>query len=232
MKIKLIILTLLLMSTAGMAQVGFNCQYVPGIQLGRVKVKSDHYGVYKYSAGLPTMMIDRLKGKWYSHMDLTSLYYMLTQINKAKYLKIAKNEGGVASFRFGYAFGKGESFRAGPLLSAGFSQSNLDSIRNVYDANGYYNFGGGVMVYNKINGKISVMGKLGYEKMKGSKQKDLEGSNKYLELTVAYKIYQKFGVSVMPSWNSRNYSFTNREGVLDNGKLKMTSLRIGLTKFY
>ena len=44
------------------AQVGLNCQYVPGLQFGYVKVKITDNPVlqkYSYSAALPIMMLDR-----------------------------------------------------------------------------------------------------------------------------------------------------------------------------
>lgn len=243
MKKIIIALALLITGLGTEAQVGFNCQYVPGIQLGRVKVVTDNaaLGTYKYSAGLPLMMIDRITAKWYVNMDMNGLYYAVTQTNKAQSdkIKIAKTEGGYFSMRLGYLFGKGDQMRIGGCASLGGSTSNLDSSKRALDPRAYTNLGAAFIIYKKF-GKIRVAGKLGYEKLT-AKSWITKGSHMYFEGTIAYSIFQKYGISVMPCWSSKKFAYTTKFTPKDgtdltsaviNAKVKYFALRIGLTKFF
>jgi len=242
MKKKLIALALILAGFCIQAQVGMNCQYVPGLQLGRIKVKTDNafLGTYKYGAGLPLMMIDRMTNHWYTNMDLNGLYYAVTQTNRANSDKIdiAKTEGGLFAGRLGYLWGKGDQFRIGGSFNLGYSASNLDSSKRALDVRGYTNLGAGLVVYKKL-GKMRVMAKLGYEKL-SSKSYITKGSHIYLETTVAYMIYQKYGISVMPTWSSKKFAYTPKyngaqadvANVATNAKVTMMTLRFGLTRFF
>ncbi|MFL5751912.1 MAG: hypothetical protein ACJ76F_00775, partial [Bacteroidia bacterium] len=195
-------------------------------------------GSYHYGAGLATMMVDRMTDKWYVNMDMNSLYYSITQMNKGKYLKIAKNEGGIFGMRIGRVFGNDDSFRAGFSLNGGYMQSNIDSIKTVTLANngvkGFYNYGAGAIVYKRF-GDLHAMAKIGYEKLKY--KTTMNGRQIYIETTVGYRFLQHYGLSVMPCLYLKKYKFnsTNTEHntiVEDNGKSTTFVLRIGLTKFF
>ncbi len=243
MKKRIIALALLIMGLGTQAQVGMNCQYVPGLQFGHIKVKTDNaaLGTYKYSAGLPLMMIDRITNHWYVNMDMNGLYYAVTQTNKANSdkIKIAKTEGGYFSARLGYLWGKGDQFRVGGCFDLGASTSNLDSSKRALEPRAYTNIGLGIIVYKKL-GKLRVAGKLGYEKLT-AKSWITKGSNLYLEGTFAYSIFQKYGISIMPAWSSKKFAYTSKftpkdgtslTGTTINAKVGYFALRFGLTKFF
>jgi hypothetical protein len=237
---KLLLFALIIQGLCATAQVGINCQYIPAIQFGSVKVKTDNpvLGTYKYGAALPLMMLDRIGSKWYTNLDMNALYYGATQTNKAAdgQIKIAKTEGGYFAGRFGRMFGKKETFRFGINANVGYSTSNLDSAKRTFDPRGYINFGGGLLVYKKINKKIRVAAKFGYEKY-SAKGFITKGSGTYIETTVAYMVYQKYGLSIMPCIYSKNFQYTPK--VADNplaniptvAKVSSVVFRIGLTKF-
>jgi len=235
---KLLLLALVIQGLCANAQVGINCQYIPAIQFGSVKVKTDNpaLGTYKYGAGLPLMMLDRIGSKWYWNLDMNALYYGATQTNKAAdgRIKIAKTEGGYFAGRVGKMFGKGEQFRFGINLNAGFSTSNLDSAKRTFEPRGYLNFGGGILVYKKF-GKMRVAAKFGYEKYSAKYIVKGSGSGTYLETTFAYMIYQKYGLSLMPCIYSKKFDYTpkiNGTGsAVTNAKVSSLVFRIGLTKF-
>lgn len=239
MKRKLLLLALVLTGLWTRAQVGMNCQYVPGIQLGMTKVKSDKWGDYKYGAGLATMMLDRMTDKWYVNLDMNSLYYSITQMNKGKYLKIAKNEGGIFGMRLGRVFGNNDNFRAGFSLNGGYMQSNIDSIKTVSitssGVKGFYNYGAGAIVYKRF-GDLHAMAKIGYEKLK-NKSIAMNGRQIYLETTIGYRFLQHYGLSVMPCLYLKKYEFNSSNvdrnaTVADKGKSTTFVLRMGLTKFF
>jgi len=246
MKKKLLTLLLALIGLGVYSQVGFNCQFVPGAQFGFVKIKSTNTKLSNsHGAGFPLFMIDRIKTKWYTHLDMNGLYYSVTQFNKSNRSKVdsskvAKTEGGMFAGRLGYGFGKGEDFRVGPNVNVGYMMSNLGSSIKTFDgiAN-YWNIGGGVFAYKKINGKIRTMAKFGYEKYSNktatanSQIKNLRGSGIYLEGTVAYNFYQKYGLAVMPAFYSKKFTFNyGNETAVTESKLKSFVLRIGFTKFF
>lgn len=241
MKKQIITLLLAAGSLAATAQVGLNCQYLPGVQFGSVKVKTNNalLGEYKYGAALPLMMLDRVGNKWYWNMDMNALYYGATQGNKANSgkIKIAKTEGGYFSMRAGRVFGKGEVSRVGFSVNFGWSASNLDSSIKVMDPKGYTNMGLGAVYYHKF-GKIRFVGRLGYEKL-ASKKYITKGSGLYLETTFAYKIYQKFGLSLSPCWYSKKFTYEPDGAGAGNtfpagateAKVKSIVFRFGITKF-
>lgn len=239
---KLLIIFLAFLGFGMKAQVGLNCQFVPGIQLGSVKVKSTNAKLdYKYSAGLPLFMIDRFKGKWYTNLDMNATYYAATQTNKANAdkIKIAKTEGGLIAGRLGYGFGKGETTKFGINGNLGYSVSNLDSSRKAFNVAGYWNYGGGVFFYQKIGTKMRAMAKIGYEKYGNGKSStgftkqisELRGSGFYLEGTLGYNIYQKFGIAVMPTFTSKKFNF-KFDGTPTTSKVTAFALRIGIVKFF
>jgi len=237
MKKKLLVFALALSGLCATAQVGINCQYFPGIQLGSVKVKFEgNPGLgdkYKYAAGLPLMMIDRVGAKWYFNIDMNALYYGATQTNKANAdkIKIAKTEGGYCATRVGYMFGKGDLRRFGFNINIGAMTSNLDSSRRVFEPRAYTNFGGGLIYYQKIGSKIRVVAKLGYEKYI-AKSWMTSGKGTYFEGTVGYALFQKFGVSVMPCLYSKKFDYTSKyNGVATHAKVSSFVLRMGLTKY-
>ncbi|MCC6369382.1 MAG: hypothetical protein IT236_00110 [Bacteroidia bacterium] len=223
--------------------VGMSCQYFPGAQVGRVSVKTSHYGKYAYGAGLPLLMIDRVSNHWYTNMDFSALYYGATQTNKANdnQLKISKAEGAVSAFRLGYLWGEGDQFRMGGNLNFGWNTSNLDSLIKPMDhmlrnKRVYLNYGLGVIAYKKF-GKFRAVGKVGYElyRRKGLLN---GGSGFYFEGTVGYSFYQKYGISVMPCFYSKSLTYTplTKSGgtVLpeDKAKVRAFVLRVGITKFF
>jgi hypothetical protein len=77
------------------------------------------------------------------------------------------------------------------------------------------------------------MAKLGYEKMKG--KKDLvSGRLIFMEATVAYELYQKFGISVQPAFYGRKFDFTQKSNPVayTGTKASQFVLKIGITKFF
>lgn len=241
MKKSLIIMVLSILSWNAHSQIGFNCQYVPGVQFGFTSVKTDGWGKYKYGAGLATMMIDRMTSKWYSNLDMNSLYYSLTQINRGKYAKIAKNEGGLFAGRLGRVFGKSDDTRFGFYFGLGMSQSNIDSVAKVtFESGGvksFWNYGLGLLAYKKI-GRLHAMAKVGYD-IWSWKKTNLKGGQIILEGTVGYKLYQKYGISVMPCFYIKSFTFDSRKttgtstnSTPDKGKSSTFVLRLGLTKFF
>jgi len=241
---KLLTLLLALLGFGVYSQVGFNCQYVPGVQFGFVNIKSNNskIGNHKQAAGMAIFMIDRFKTKWYTNLEMNGLYYGVTQYNKshrskADSTKVAKTEGGMFAGRIGYGFGKSEDFRVGPNLNIGYSMSNLQAASKSFEVAKYWNFGGGIFVYKKINGKIRTMAKIGFEKYYNKKTDNfvgaITGKGFYLEGTVSYNFYQKYGVAVMPAFYSKKFSYTyNGEATPTETKVKSFVLRIGFTKFF
>jgi len=223
------------------AQVGFNCQFIPGIQTGKINVTTSRtqIGSYNYSAALPVFMIDRIKGKWYSNLDMGALYYATTQINNtnAGKIAIAKTEGSLFSFRFGYGFIKNEKIKIGPYLTLGWLASNLDSSRKVLNVPNYGALGGGIFYYQRFTNNLHSLVKVGYEKFKNnsanSNIKWLTGNGIYAEATAAYNIYQNFGIALMGSYNRKtfNYVYSGEKSTIDT-KLNAFAIRLGLTKFF
>ncbi|GIV27028.1 MAG: hypothetical protein KatS3mg027_0842 [Bacteroidia bacterium] len=214
---------------------GLNCQYFPGLQFGSVKVSTNNpkLGNYSYGAGLPLLMIDRI-AKWYFNIDMNATYYGATTTNKANdnQIKISKAEGGFFSGRIGYMFGKNyDKPRIGLNFNLGFSTSNLDSVIRPFSQRGYTNLGGGLIYYQSI-GKMAVVAKVGYEKY-AAKKYITQGSGFYFEGTVAYNFYQKFGLSVMPCFYSKNFTYTPKNDPnITTAKVTSFVLRIGITKFF
>lgn len=242
---KTITLLMVLLAAGGSIKaqgVGMNCQYFPGAQVGFVSVKTPYYGKYKYGAGFPLLMIDRISNHWYVNTDYSALYYGATQTNKANdnRLKISKAEGAVAALRLGYLFGDGDQFRVGPNLNFGWNTSNLDSLTKPMDhifrnKRVYLNYGIGVVAYKKF-GKLRTAAKIGYElyRKKGLLN---GGSGYYLEGTIAYSLYQKYGVSVMPCFYHKSLTYqplADGNIVPPMGDAKITSfvLKFGITRFF
>lgn len=242
MKKTIIIACLLLTGTLLRAQgVGLNCQYFPGLQVGFVSVKSTgnpQYSKYRFGAGVPLLMIDRLTDHWYTHIDMNALYYSATQTNKANdgRIKISKAEGGLFAGRVGYLFGEGDSFRFGINGNLGYMTSNLDSLKRPFKQRGYYDYGLGVLAYKKF-GKFRVVGKVGYELYR-KKNFLTKSHGMYFEGTIAYSFYQKYGLSVMPCFYTKKFNYmpvnANETGTGTEAKAKVKSfvLRLGLTKFF
>lgn len=242
MKKTIIIACLLLTGSLLRAQgVGLNCQYFPGVQFGFVSVKSSgdpRYSKYKFGAGIPLLMIDRLTNHWYTHLDMNALYYSATQTNKANddRIKISKAEGGLFAGRVGYLFGDGDSFRFGVNGNLGYMTSNLDSLKRPFKQRGYYDYGLGVLAYKKF-GKFRVVGKVGYELYR-KKNFLTKSHGMYFEGTIAYSFYQKYGLSLMPCLYTKTFNYMP----VDNGsgsapaeakaKVRSFVLRLGLTKFF
>lgn len=242
MKKTLITLSLLITYTLSQAQgVGMNCQYFPGVQFGFVSVKATgntQFSKYRFAAGLPILLIDRVTNHWYTNIDFSALYYGATQTNKANddRLKISKAEGAMCSGRLGYLFGDGDQFRFGFNGNIGLSTSNLDSLNRPLKQRGYYNYGLGVLAYKKF-GKFRVVGKVGYE-LYAKKSFITKGRGFYFEGTIGYSFYQKYGISIMPCYYSKNLTYIPKpegsSGTLAESKAKVKSfvLRVGLTKFF
>ncbi len=242
MKKTLITLTLLASFILGKAQgVGMNCQYFPGLQVGFVNVKvsgNPQFSKYRYAAGMPILMIDRLTSHWYTNLDFSALYYGATQTNKANddRLKISKAEGAMCSGRLGYLFGDGDQFRFGFNGNLGIATSNLDSLNRPLKQRSYYNYGLGLLAYKKF-GKFRVVGKVGYE-LYAKKSFVTKGHGLYFEGTIGYSFYQKFGLSIMPCFYSKSMNYIPKPsdgsgtGTEAQAKVKSFVLRIGLTKFF
>ncbi|MES2681534.1 MAG: hypothetical protein V4635_16685 [Bacteroidota bacterium] len=233
---------LLLLATLTKAQtVGMNCQYFPGLQVGFVSVKATNnaqFSKYRFGAATPLLMIDRITNRWYVNMDFNALYYAATQTNKANddRIKISKAEGGLYAGRVGYMFGEKDDFRFGVNGNIGFLTSNLDSIDRPLKQRGYINYGLGVLAYKKI-GKFRAVAKVGYELYR-KKNFITKGSGFYLEGTLGYSFFQKYGLSVMPCFYSKKFDYIplaeKSAGTMTEAKGKVRSfvLRVGLTKFF
>lgn len=243
MKQRLIVLFLLAGSIFVKAQVGMSCQYFPGAQVGVVTVKTEnnkHLGggtqKYKFGAGLPLLLVDRVKNHWYTLIDFSALYYAATQTNKANddRIKISKAEGSLYAGRLGYMFGSSEEFRVGPALGIGIQTSNLDSLNRPFKQKGYYDYSLGVVAYKKF-GKFRVMGKAGYE-MYRQKGYLSSGHGLYFETTFGYSLYQKYGLSISPCLYTKSFGYVSQQGgdVADGttAKVKALVLRVGLTRFF
>jgi hypothetical protein len=243
MKKRLIMLFLLAGSIFVKAQVGMSCQYFPGAQVGVVTVKTEnnpHLGggtqKYKFGAGLPLLLVDRIKNRWYTLVDFSALYYAATQTNKANddRIKISKAEGALYAGRLGYMFGEGDHFRIGPSLAFGVGTSNLDSIDRPFKQKSYLNYGLGIVAYKKF-GKFRVAGKAGYELYR-QKNYLTKGSGMYFEATLGYSIYQKYGLSIMPCLYTKSFGYISSEGGAatdaTTAKVKALVLRVGLTRFF
>ncbi len=129
-------------------------------------------------------------------------------------------------------FGKNyDKPRIGINFNLGFSTSNLDSAIRPFSQRGYTNLGGGLIYYQSIN-KIGIVAKVGYEKY-GAKKYITQGSGFYFEGTIAYKLYQKFGISVMPCFYSKKFTYTPKNHPTEtNAKVSSFVLRLGITKFF
>lgn len=244
MKKTIITLSIVVCAILSRAQVGMSCQYFPGLQVGFVSVKTQNFArygggtlKYKYGAGLPLLLVDRVKNHWYTLLDFSAMYYGATQTNKANdnRVKISKAEGGVIASRLGYVFGKGDQARLGPLATFGYSYSNLDSTKKTFDfEHAYYNFGLGVVGYKKF-GKFRVVGKIGYEIYKKKDYITGKAHGMFFEGTLGYSFYQKYGLSVMPCLYTKKFAYTPSGGNAADGttaKVRSFVLRIGLTRFF
>ena len=233
-------LVLIATSLVRAQDVGMNCQYFPGVQVGFVSVKvtnNPQFTKYRYGAALPLLMIDRITNRWYVNMDLNALYYGATQTNKANddRIKISKAEGGYCAGRLGYMFGKGDNFRFGINGNLGLQTSNLDSLNRPLKQRSYLNYGIGVLAYKKF-GKLRVAGKAGFELYR-KKDYVLNGHGLYFEGTIGYSLFQKYGVSVMPCFYTKKLGYLplaagsnlNAEA---SAKVRSFVLRMGLTRFF
>ncbi|GAB4206401.1 MAG: hypothetical protein Fur0023_16240 [Bacteroidia bacterium] len=214
---------------------GMNCQYFPGLQIGSVKVSTNHpkIGSYSYSAGLPILMLDRI-AKWYFNLNMNATYYAATQTNKANdnKLPISKAEGGYFSGRIGYMFGKNPGkLKVGINFNLGWETSNLDSITRPFKQRGYTGMGGGLIFYKGF-GKIGLSVKAGYEKY--SSKKFIESAHGfYFESAIGYNFYQKFGVSVMPCFYSKDFTYKAlTDNAITQASVSSFVIRIGITKFF
>jgi hypothetical protein len=218
--------------------VGMNCQYFPGLQVGFVSVKATNnpqFTKYRYGAAAPLLMIDRITSHWYFNVDMNALYYGATQTNKANddRIKISKAEGGLFAGRAGYLFGKGDNFRMGFSLNGGLMTSNLDSMNRPLKQKSYLDYGLGLVAYKKF-GKMRVSGKLGYEIYR-KKNYLTKGGGFYLEGTIGYSFYQKYGLSISPCFYSKKMGYTPAgasTGTEAEAKVRSFVLRMGLTKFF
>lgn len=227
------------------AQVGMSSQYFPGLQVGFVSVKAESnakFDKYKFGAGVPLLMIDRISNHWYTNLDFSALYYGATQTNKGNddRIKISKAEGAYCAGRLGYVFGDGDQFRFGGSLNFGYSTSNLDSLRKPLKQRGYLNYGLGIIAYKKF-GKFRTVGKIGYELYR-RKNFVTSGRGMYFEGTLGYSFYQKYGVSIMPCFYTKKLNYipeTPVTGPAANivqtetiGKVRSFVLKMGLTRFF
>ncbi|MGZ3900220.1 MAG: hypothetical protein ACXVNM_08015 [Bacteroidia bacterium] len=242
MKKRLMVLSLLTGSIFTKAQVGMSCQYFPGAQVGVVTVKTENNPrlgggtvKYKFGAGLPLLLVDRIKNHWYTLVDFSALYYGATQTNKANddRIKISKAEGALYAGRLGYMFGEGEHFRVGPSLGFGVGTSNLDSLNRPFNQKSYLNYSLGIVAYKKF-GKFRVAGKAGYElyRQKGYLN---NGHGMYFEGTLGYSFYQKYGLSIMPCLFTKSFAYNSSGGTAADAttaKVKSIVLRVGLTRFF
>jgi hypothetical protein len=240
MKKTMITMSLLLLAvTFSHAQgVGLNCQYFPGLQVGFVGVKTTgnpKFSNYRFGAGMPLLMIDRVTSRWYTNLDFSALYYGATQTNRANddRIKISKAEGALCSGRLGYMFGEGDQFRFGVNANLGMATSNLDSLVRPLKQRAYFNYGLGVLAYKKF-GKFRLVGKLGYE-LYAKKDFITKGRGFYMEGTIAYSFYQKYGISVMPCFYSKKLEYAPVGGSVNSpasAKVRSFVLKFGITKFF
>ena len=235
---KISIISLLIIATLSKAQTGgMSCQYFPALQVGVVKVKNENApkGSYSFGAALPVLLFDRIKGHWYTNIDLSALYYGATQTNKANddRIKISKAEGSLISGRLGWMFGKKPDFKFGINGNLGLQTSNLDSLKKSFSQRNYINYGLGLLVYKKI-GKLHASAKFGYE-IYAKKNFITKGRGFYLESTIGYSIYQKYGLSVSPCFYSKGLTYAPLDGSINSpahARVTAFFLRFGLTRFF
>lgn len=146
----------------------------------------------------------------------------------------AKNNGQLFGLRIGRLFGKGESSRFGISINGSWSSVNALKSYDINKGVNFGTFGGGFLVYQKIGKKLNMLLKGGYEIMKAKKY-NVNGRLIYIEPTIAYEIFQRFGVSVSPSFYFRNFDFTNTDitgsPVFAGTKANQVVLKIGIAKF-
>ncbi len=235
---KITTIALLVIATLARSQTtGMSCQYFPGLQLGVVKVKTTDApkGSYAFAAPLPILLFDKIKGHWYTNIDLSALYFAATQTNKANddRVKISKAEGALIAGRLGWMFGKKPDFKFGINGNFGLQTSNLDSLKKSFSQRNYFNYGLGVLVYKKM-GKLHASAKFGYE-IYAKKNFITKGRGFYLEGTVGYNVFQKYGISVSPCFYSKGLTYAPEGGSINApAKARVTSLliRFGLTRFF
>jgi hypothetical protein len=242
MKHTLIALAVLLSGTMLKGQVGMNCQYFPGGQVGFVSVKSPNslkFSKVSHAAAFPILMIDRMTSHWYTNLDMSAFYYAVTSFNKSNDNRVAisKAEGSIATGRLGYVGGDGDQFRIGGYLAFGMSTTNLDSLKKPFDYHWYTSWGVGLLAYQKF-GKFRAMGKLGYE-IYTRKNYISRGSGFYFEGTLGYSFYQKYGISVMPCFYHKGFNYfttvtdaSSSTVLLADASMNSFVLKFGLTKFF
>jgi hypothetical protein len=238
MKTSKFLMVLLLSGIIKVYGQGFASQFVPGLQIGTNKVKYSTGDKYKFGASLALMEFDRVASRLYFNIGMNDGYYRLTSINRQKKMardstKYAKNNGQLFGMRLGMVFGKGEFQRIGFSLNGSFSALNGAMSYDPDKVVTYGSVGGGLVYYRKLSKQLHVMAKLGYESLKG-KSFTVKGRLLYLETTIAYEFYQRFGVSVQPAFYSRKMDFIDKEhGDINRAGTKISQmvLKVGITKF-
>lgn len=233
-----LLVILLLAGCMKVSAQGFASQFVPGLQVGSNKIKYEGGTKYKFGASLPVMELDRIGPKWYFNIGLTDGYYRLTSLNKQKKMardssKYAKNNGQLIGGRVGYVFGKGEFQRIGFSVNGSWSAVNAAMSYDPDRVVTYTTLGLGAIYYRKIGKSLNVMLKAGFEKMKG-KEFAVNGRLLYMETTIAYEFFQKFGVSVQPALYGRKFDFTDKDhggATLAGTKASQFVIKVGITKF-
>lgn len=220
---------------------GFDCQFVPALQVGSTSIKytSGALQDYKYGANLALMEYDHAGRRWYINTGLSDTYYRLTSLNRRQKMirdsaSYAKNNGQIFGMRIGRLFGKNEMRRVGFSINGSFSEVNAIKSYDINKAVTFGTFGGGFVFYQKIGKKLNVLLKGGYEVLKGKKYV-VSGRQIYFEPVFAYEIYQRFGVCVSPSFYFKKFDFTNTN---ISGALPLTGtkanqfvLKVGIAKF-
>ncbi len=238
MKSRIMKLVLLLL-IAGIVKVnaqGFESQFVPGLQVGTNSVKTSS-GKNKFGTSLAVMEFDHVGSRMYWNVGLSDGYYRLTSINKQKKnirdsVKPLKSNGQLFGMRWGMVFGKGEFQRMGFSLNGSWSSFNGSQAYDWERMVTYGSFGGGLVYYRKIGKKLNVLAKLGYEMMKG-KSYSVKGRLIYMEASIAYELYQKFGVCVQPAFYSRKTDFMDKDHSIMHTGAKVTqfALKVGIARF-
>jgi hypothetical protein len=237
MKIKLskLMLLLILAGCYKASAQGMETQFVPGIQLGTTKIKYDSGDKYRFGASLALMEYDHVGHRVYFNIGMTDGYYRLTTLNRrAKMARdsahYAKNNGEVFGMRMGLVFGKSEVQRIGGSINGSYNAVNAIKSYDPTNSLFYGSFGAGVVYWRKIGKSINVLLKAGFEKM-SSKKYTLEGRLIYVEATVGYELFQKFGVSVQPAIYNRKMDFTYSSVAYTGVKANQIALKIGISKF-
>ena len=234
-------LFLLLLSPIFLFSQGLQLQFVPGLQVGLNRVSNSSNSKssdFNYAASLPLMEFDHVGHRMYVNMNMSDMYYRLTSLNRREKMirdadSYAKNNGQVIGIRIGWVFGNSDVQRIGFSLNGSWSSSNMSGSYDTQKNVSYGSFGGGLVVYRKINDKIRMSIKGGFELLKGGNYK-VDGTMVYIEPAISYEIFQSYGVCIQPVVYLRGMKYNDVDlpasPTFTGSKISQFALKIGFSK--